>query len=193
MTLDTHEHPLLGFFLNGRADHRGRTFASILGADDQWLEATHDYVQILFPLGSGSAFNPDAPTLDPMIIRAFAENESLRDQQRKAFNRMMEFYGFVVEEDADEGQIETVYIDRAESFAQRSRIWITPGNHNYRRITRILGSLSILSSPQHAEGLGKALRSLYREFGARIGAETFAFWEAAAFGRSIKARMINSK
>jgi len=191
MTLDTHEHPLLGFFLNGRADHRGRTFESILCADDRWLEATHDYVQILFPLGSGSPFNPDAPTLDPMIIRAFAENESLRGQQRKGFNRMMQFYGFVVEEDADKGAIEAVYIDRAENFAQRSRLWITPGNHNYRRITRILSSLSILSSPQHAEGLGNALRSLYWEFGRRIGTETLAFWESAAFGRSTKARTIN--
>ncbi len=193
MKVDNPEHPLVGFFLNERSDHKGRTLASILRADDPWLEATHDYVQWLFPLGTGSAFNPDAPTLVPMVVRAFAENERLRGQQHQAFNRMMQFYGFVVEEDAEGGRIEAVYIDRAENFAQRSRLWLAPGNHNYRRITRILGTLSILSSPQHAEGFGNALRFLYREFGARIGAETFAFWEAAAFGRSTKARSINSK
>ena len=188
MKADDPDHPLVRFFLSESSDHKGRTLASILSADDRWLEATHDYVQWLFPLGSGSAFNPKAPTLDPLVIRAFAENKALQGQQRKAFSRMMQFYGFVVEEDADEGQIEAVYIDRAENFAQRSRLWLAPGNHNYRRITRILGSLSILSSPRHAEGLGDALRSLYRESGARIGAETFAFWEAAAFGRSTKPR-----
>lgn len=180
--LDTHDDPLLGFFLDGRPDHTGRTLERILRADDSWLETTHDYVQWLFPLRSSSDYNPYAPTLDLSTIRAFAENDQLPANQRRAFVRMMAFYGFVVEEVIEDGVVKEVYVDHADTFGQRSRLWVTPGNHNYKRITRILRSLSILSSPQYARGLGVALRPLYREYGGRIGKEAFAFWESAAFG-----------
>jgi hypothetical protein len=172
--------------MNAGTDHKGRTLETLLEADDTWLEKTHDYVQWLFPLGTSSIYNQDAPKLDLYIVRAFAENEQLRMQQRRAFARMMQFYGFVVEEDVMNDIIEAVYVDRADNFAQRSRLWLTPSNHNYKRITRILSSLSILSSPLHTQGLGEALRPLFRDFGARIGKETFAFWESAAFGRKSK-------
>lgn len=66
--------PLLSFYRNGGADHKGRTLDAILAESDPWLEQTHDYVQWLFPLGSQSVYNPDAPTLDAMAVRAFAES-----------------------------------------------------------------------------------------------------------------------
>jgi len=171
--------PLLSFYLNEGTDHKGRTLDAILAQGDSWLESTHDYVQWLFPLGSHSGYNPDAPTLDTLTIRSFAGSSLLQANQRRAFTRMMLFYGFSVDEDTDGNVIEAVYVDRSTNFIPRSRLWLTNGNHNYKRLTRILSSLSVLGSPLHARGLGEALRQVYRNFGGRIGRDSFAHWESA--------------
>lgn len=138
---EKYEAPLLAFYVKGGSDHCGRTFEKILAASDLWLESTHDYVQWLFPLGVASAYNPHAPILDQFSVHAFAESEVLRIQQRRAFTRMMRFYGLDVEEDIDAGVLMEIYVDRADNFDQRGGLWITSGNHNYMRITRILKSL----------------------------------------------------
>lgn len=182
-----YEASLLTFYAKGGIDHRGRTFEQLLAASDLWLESTHDYVQWLFPLGVASAYNPHAPLLDQFAVQAFAESDVLRIQQRRAFTRMMRFYGFDVEEDIDAGVLTAVYVDRADNFDQRGGLWITSGNHNYMRITRILKSLSLLSSPLHAQGLGAALQLLYRDFGARVGRKSFSIWTACANGYRKKA------
>ncbi len=52
---------VLAFYRGEAADARGRWWRDILAKSDEWLEATHDYIQWLFPLPERSAFNPDAP------------------------------------------------------------------------------------------------------------------------------------
>ena len=135
-----------------------------------------------FPAWRGQCLQPSGSAPDDIVVRAFAGSDVLRFQQRRAFTRMMQFYGFDVEEDINGAVADAVYLDQADNFDQRSRLWGTPGNHNYRRITRILKSMTLLSSPKHAQGLNNVLQALYLDFGARIGRQALAFWNSAANG-----------
>src|SRR5687767_5392549 len=86
--------PIVGFYRGTTPDARGRMLEDILAADDGWLERTHDYIQWLFPLRARSAFNMHAPILDDATIEAFLAHDSLRNNLRRAFGRMLAFYGF---------------------------------------------------------------------------------------------------
>ena len=176
--------PLLPFYLGTSGDHKQRTLEFILSNDDMWLEREHDYIQWLFPISETSEHNPQAPLIDAEVIAAFKQDERLRLSQRRAFARMAQFYGFTVIEDEDEHGKPEIFLSRAPHFERSKTRWISANNHNYKRITRMLKSLSLLSSPHHAQGLGNALALLGREFGGRMGVQTLAIWQASAFGRA---------
>ena len=162
-------------FYSGRdTDHRGRTLDEILAWDDQRLEHTHDYIQWLFPLAEPSRFNPHAPLLTDADRAEFERRPELRAKMLGAFRRMLEFYGFAIEHARSdgEGRLPITGLDQ-------SRHWLSPGNHNYLRITRILTSLRLVGLATWADAFFEALAQLYRDQPAAIGAETFGYWERA--------------
>ncbi|KAF2762434.1 hypothetical protein EJ05DRAFT_471460 [Pseudovirgaria hyperparasitica] len=75
-------------------DTKDRDLDDILEQSDQWFEACHDYVQILFPLPEESMFNYFAPTIERDTFDGFRSRPELRAEMRKAFTRMLAFYGF---------------------------------------------------------------------------------------------------
>jgi hypothetical protein len=170
--------PILSFFRGTGTDHAGRRHADILAWSDGQLEAVHDYIQWLFPLRKRSRFNPGAPLLSPETIAAFHEDGALRDTLLAGFRRMAAFYGLAIR-DFDDG---TLQLDLAPEFDARARVWLTPGNHNFLRITRILTSLRTLGCRHEAESLGEVLDLLYRRSPFVIGERTHAFWRSAAGG-----------
>ncbi|HKT46112.1 MAG TPA: opioid growth factor receptor-related protein [Candidatus Acidoferrales bacterium] len=170
---------LLAFYSAAARDNRGRTLDEILGWSDDELEFTHDYIQWLFPLTDRSGFNPEAPVLDDATIAAFRERPQLRQKLHSAFRRMLVFYGFQLQEAS-----EALTVVRAGNFKERSRNWLTPGNHNHLRLTRILKSLRLLGLEAESAALFRALESIYRDDSAgaspAISATTFRFWQSAA-------------
>jgi hypothetical protein len=157
-------------FYSGGRDSEQRTLDEILGWDDGRLEDVHDYIQWLFPSRQQSTVNPFAPLVTDDTVRAFERNPRLRDGVRRAFKRMLRFYGLCT---AD-GRVE---IDQP-AFAARSRVWLTPGNLNHLRLTRIMESLSTLGL--RAEGLALQ-RCLLEDVAAasgqgRVSRQTIDFW-----------------
>jgi hypothetical protein len=73
---------------------------------------------------------------------------------------------------------------QSPAFAAVSRNWLSAGNHNHLRLTRILRSMRVLGLEREAGLLWDALRQLYeieKSAGRRsITDETFAFWMRAA-------------
>jgi len=65
--------PLVMFYLGSHPDHRGWLLSEILDQDDLWLEATHDFIQWLFPNREPSRVNAHAPILTSGVIAAFLE------------------------------------------------------------------------------------------------------------------------
>jgi hypothetical protein len=77
-------------------DAHGRTQEHILAWPDSQLESCHNYIQMLFPVPEGSAFNWEAPVIDRETMDVFRARSDLRNRLRSSFERMLDFYGFEV-------------------------------------------------------------------------------------------------
>ena len=173
------DSPIVAFYRKQRPDSERRTLDDIRSRGHDWLEYTHDYIQWLFPLRTRSQFNARAPVLDDATVRAFLDDPALREELLQSFRVMLGFYGF----DLTAPPGGPVGVARAGGWPRRSRNWLTPGNHNFLRITRILTCLRTLGLPEYARAFFAALREV-SESGAAgvIGPRTFAFWSEAAGG-----------
>jgi hypothetical protein len=153
----------------------GYTLDDILAKDDHWLEETHNYIQWLFPLNIPSVAVPDSPVMDDQEVKIFLGDEELKNKLMVSFQRMLKFYGFTLA--FDEGK--HLVIIKAAYFDERKPGWITSQNHNYKRITRILGSLTLLGLPDMALLFFSALKELFCSESSTIGWTTFRYWEQA--------------
>ena len=117
------DDPIIAFYLDSNLikEQIGFTFSDVMQLDREQLESCHSYIQWLFPLREPSAFNPDAPLVTQTTIDQYAEKYSIiAPKIDRAFWLMHQFY-----------------------FDDKQYSWITPNDHNYLRITRIIKSLRI--------------------------------------------------
>src|SRR6202034_1792343 len=119
---------IIGFYSGTEPDHRGRYLHEIQKWTDDQLESVHDFIQWLFPLPERSGANPVAPVLDENAIQTFRNSAQMKERLRRAFLRMLTFYGLTWTE---------ARIARAPDFAKHAENWLWPGNHNHLRITRM--------------------------------------------------------
>ena len=138
-------------FLKGEGpDVEGRTLDDILKWSDAELEESHDTIQWLFPLPERSRYNWDAPVLSEDDLKEL-KTEEVRNGILKAFNRFTLFY----------------------NNAQ----WLTPHNHNYLRLTRILKCLGLAGLDKEKNSLKGALNAIYIQNWMLIGETTKKFWD----------------
>jgi len=146
-------NPLVAFYEGTGTDDRGRRLDDIWTFSHDELEGVHDYIQWLFPLAERSAFNPDAPVLDAATIARFKSDATIRRNMQRSLAMMRGFY-----EDPE---------------------WLSPGNHNYLRLTRILKSLSLVGLDGEARQLLAWLEEIYKTHAPVIGTRTLDFWRRA--------------
>jgi hypothetical protein len=160
---------LISFYKDSDCDHAGRRLEDILSFDDRQLEDVHDYIQWLFPLPERSAFQPHVPSLTAEDIGAFKSTPAMQARLKESFTRILSFYGL-----KDDGE----KIAPAENFAARTEEWLTPRNHNFLRITRILRSLTLLGLESEANRFFDALENLHKqpELKLIIG-NSYSFWK----------------
>ena len=166
---------IIRFYRDELADQSGRLLSEILSERHEWLEFTHDYIQWLFPLAEASAFNPEAPVLTPAAIAEFRANPALGERLQQAFELMLSFYG-LQQEPKPSGEFR---VTRSADFEQRARNWLTPGNHNHLRITRILKSLGLLGLRPQADAFLACLLEISRDHPRIINTNTLSFWRTA--------------
>jgi hypothetical protein len=164
-------------FYKGAVVHPdGYTIDRILTSDDYFLAVKHNYIQWLFPLKKASEAVPGSPILSTQEMQLFRKDPDLRRGLMRSFHRMLQFYGFRIVP-GDGGR---PVIHKAENFDERRSDWLTPHNHNYRRISRILESLNLLGLPEAAGMFFEALEVVYRENSALIEWTTLSYWKEAA-------------
>lgn len=168
------ESQLVAFYRGDGRDHRGRSLSDIHAFDVHELEIHHDYIQWLFPLPEPSGANAEAPLLSKEDIAAFESDKSLRKALLQSLRMMMRFYGL----DLWEGR-PYIRIARGSSFAERRHVWLTPGNHNFLRISRMLRSLTLLGLGAYATALLKCLEDIYGKEASTIGNTTMEYWRRA--------------
>jgi hypothetical protein len=166
---------IIGFYSGTQPDHRGRYLHEIQVWTDKQLESIHDYIQWLFPLPEPSGFNTAAPVLTHESIREFRTRPELQQKLRGSFLRMMTFYGFEVRSGGH------MTVTCSPTFAARATTWLSPGNHNHLRITRILRCLTVLGLESEAKAFFGCLSDIYERNKPRpaISDETMLYWKEA--------------
>jgi hypothetical protein len=164
---------IVDFYRGEKPDYHGRMLRDIWTWDEDRLENSHNYIQVLFPNREQSRFAANAPLLDQATIDEFLRDERLRKNLATSFDVMLRFYG--LEYDPASGVVR-----RRDNFADRARNWISLNDHNYLRITRILKCLIALGLPDHARAFFACLKQIDSERHDQIGRETFDFWKRAA-------------
>jgi len=168
---------LLDFYSGIGTDDRGRYLKEMLQWPDAKLEEVHDYIQWMFPLAERSGFNIRAPVLTPHEISEFRSNSELRQNLKASFARILGFYGLIL------SGSHPLKVKCALHFEEASGNWISPGNHNHLRITRILKSLLTLGMEEEALAFYGCLEDIYSAESAKsspgISEATFSFWRRA--------------
>ena len=163
---------IIAFYRGEEPDYLGRSLEEILTWDDMHLEGLHNYIQVLFPLREPSLFSWYAPILDDDVVAAFRADELARANLARSFDRLLHFYGFRLD-------AQTRKVTRAEDFERQTQNWLAPFDHNYRRITRILRSLTALGLAELAKAWFEALTAVYDDRPEEIGEETYRYWQDA--------------
>ena len=118
-----------------------------------------------------------APVLNRRSIEEFRARADLQEKLLFSFTRMLNFYGLEVRSG------ERVTITRAPNFAAKATVWLSPGNHNHLRITRILRCLTVLGLESEAKAFFGCLSEIYEdEQNKRLPAisdETVLYWKEA--------------
>lgn len=154
---------LILFFENTHPNYDGKYLHDIRNWSDLQLEENHRFIQWMFPNREASTFNSDAPLLDDETVEAFRSRNDLKYEVSQNLERMISFY-----------QLNDESGDRPW--------WVTKGNHNYLRITRILNSLREFEMFDEATDFFDKLANVYFNNRGFIGRTTFDFWEKAYTG-----------
>ncbi len=155
---------IIAFYSGEAPDDRGRFLGEIQAWPDERLESVHDFIQWMFPLNEPSAVNPRAPVLERETIDEFRSRPELQGNVRASFQRMLRFYG----------------LDKQPGSDTKFQNWLSPGNHNHLRITRIIKCLRLLGLEAEAQTFYKCLAGIYEREPRKITAETFRFWSEAS-------------
>lgn len=155
---------IVRFFLNDRAlMAEGFNFLPLNLTedwdDDKW-EGCHNHVQWAFPTNIPSQFNPNAPLVTANTIRTFKRFPTLLMMLDRLFLR---FYDFLV------------------NRANHKDTWLTPNNHNFLRITRVIQCMNMFGLRDNARTLYEWMSELYSDpmHAKIIGAITWKYWTDA--------------
>lgn len=169
---------ITGFYSGSKPDAHGRYLREIQSWPDDALEYVHNFIQWLFPLTDPSPVNPRAPVLDRETISAFRSRPDLQQNLRTSFERMLRFYGFQPVPGSP------ARLERSPNFDDRASNWLSAGNHNHLRITRIIKCLRLLGFELEAKAFFDTLAEIYavekKKPRPAISSTTFRFWVSAA-------------
>ena len=128
------------------------------------------YIQWLFPLTTESEA-VFAPVLREFEVVELRNDPLLQEQMMLSLCQMLTFYGFTLR--AEHGQIAVVPSERQR---ERLGVWMIPDNHNYRRISRILGSLTLAGLGTYARAFLQASEQLYTTPEGQTAIDGVAMW-----------------
>lgn len=172
--LPSKDSHLLEFYSGKRPDHAGRMLGDIWDFTAEQIDSTHDFIQWLFPLPTPSPINPKAPLLSKTDIDAFRSREELQENLLRSFKMLLDFLGLAQHH---EGNL--LVIEVGENFFRQRGYWLKSGNHNHRRISRMLRSLTLLGQPDQAKALLDCLSFLRAQSAGAIDRTAFGHWQEA--------------
>jgi hypothetical protein len=162
---------IIGFYEGRARNQEGYTIDDISGFTDAGLEKNHCYIQWIFPLPEKSKAVPTSPILRQGDIDEFNRRPDLQKKMRTMFEIMLMFYGLNIYEH----KVRTSF----EHWHYRYPVWLTPRNHNFLRISRIIRSAKLLGLKGEAQMFYDFLCNIYKDNKGTIGPVTKQFWDEA--------------
>lgn len=172
---DPDSRALLDFLRGAGRDWDGRLLSDIRRFTETEMEEDHHYIQWLFPLTTPSEA-VFAPILSPGAATEFRRDTTLQQAMEASTRQMLGFFGLAVRVSP-----QAIVVEQGAEFAARSAVWMTPENHNYRRISRMLASLVLAGLPAWADAFHAFLHALAGtpEGRGKIDALALWYWEQA--------------
>lgn len=174
--MDERQHlnrQLIDFYEGKGVDCRGQHLETLLAWPNEKLEYQHDFIQWLFPLDEGSRYAVSAPIVDSTTIAHFKASQTIQLNLRRAFARMLRFYGFFCQENAF---IRVPLVEQVQAL-QAAPDWFDRDDHNVQRITRIMKSMRLFGLANFAQALRAALTELTIKFPDRVSNEELRHWQ----------------
>jgi len=142
------------FLLNESCDHKGRMLSDIYKFSDKEIEATHDFIQIVFPLAEPSFWSSN---------KYFIESQQQIDSLSKNKNVKEAIL-----------QSASWYI----SFLKRNNHWKNVNDHNLKRITRMIKSVRLIVGDIEADNIKKEIISI-KNIEKLVSQKSIKYWENA--------------
>lgn len=156
---------LFDFFVKS-AQINGISFEDILKYDAAKLESQHNFIQLLFPTKRPSNFANQEYFLSDELIERLKKETKFKENFLKGFLLMMRFYGISKLEESREFQI--------QEDAQIKGFELE--DHNYLRLTRIVGSCSLLGFENEARSLITLLVTSAQNKIIKVSDKTLQIW-----------------
>jgi hypothetical protein len=163
------ESKIIKFYEKRANDNYGRSLDQMQHYNYDQLEHIHDYIQWMFPLKEKSRVNLSAPIITAKDIIYIKQSDVIKQNMLASKIVITNFWGIRKE------YSENKYNIRKD----RIQTWLTPGNHNFLRVTRVLKSLIIFDLRNEAENLFKCLNEIRNNGNQNIIGESFFWWEKA--------------
>ena len=145
---------IVGFLEGKTPDHRGRILAVLLQQTDHQAEATHDYIQWLFPLDEPSRSVNGAPVLTKLDIDEIKESSLAQGNLAKSASWFL-------------------------GFLERNQHWVTKYDHNHLRITRVIKSLRLFASDKAVDEFKDKVFGYLGDDLNLIDPKARSFWNSA--------------
>lgn len=143
-------------FLEGKAqDGHGRSIFKVLAFTPEEIEETCDFLQWVFPTHVQSPIEPNAWVITAEDIYGIQRSDQARRNHRKAVAMMTLFYA-------------------------TSKAWLTIGDHNHKRITRIIDNISLVHGMEEAREFWKFVMNEHYNHNNPVNPTSLAFWRASA-------------
>jgi diguanylate cyclase len=155
------------------ADDAGVTLEQAVGWMDWEIATRLGVVPWMFPLLTQSRMNPVAPTPSLQDYGMLAAEEQVRAGMRKAFLRMLSFYGFEWRDGA---------VERAEGWRNGFASWAVRASHHDLFISRILGALTLMGLRDEAMQFLKRLEPEVKQYRGVHASAPLRHWRLAVRG-----------
>jgi hypothetical protein len=165
------ESKIIQFYEKNSKDNYGRTLHEMQHYNYEQLENIHNYIQWMFPLREKSRVNLSAPLLKDKDILYIKNSEKIKQNMLVSTLVITDFWGIGKE------FLENKYYVKND----RIKNMITPKNHNFLRISRILKSHILFDMKNEAVLLFKCFEEIRNDGNQNIIGESFTSWENAIY------------
>lgn len=170
-------HSFIAFLAGQASDHRGRTIDDYKAFRDTDWEAQHDIIQWAFPTKTVSQYNANAPVVPEDYTFEF--DLTVMNNILVLMENYLKSLG-IYSKDAEYPSGNILAFEYIPAPLRFSVPWIRPGNHNYKRLTRLIECLGIFGLEAFQKDLAEYLIFDFAVQNSKgVDASAVAYWVAA--------------